>query len=63
MPEAEARRLAEGLAAMIDGLWLRYALTGKPDEPETPRTLTRDYLDAALERAFKAGGGGLNMAP
>ena len=63
VPELEARRLAEGLAAMIDGLWLRYALTGKPDEPETPRALTRDYLEAALERAFKAQGGGLNMSP
>ena len=37
---------------MIDGLWLRYALTGKPEHPETPRALTRDYLAAALERSF-----------
>lgn len=47
MPLDEARRLAEGIAAMIDGLWLRYALTGKPADPETPRALTRDYFEAA----------------
>jgi TetR/AcrR family transcriptional repressor of bet genes len=46
----EARRLAEGIAAMIDGLWLRYALTGSPGEPDTPRALTRDYFAAVLER-------------
>ena len=60
VPEAEALRLAEGIAAMIDGLWLRYALTGKPDHPETPRALTRDYLAAALARAFNSSAGRLN---
>jgi TetR/AcrR family transcriptional regulator, transcriptional repressor of bet genes len=60
--EAEAHRLAEGVGAMIDGLWLRYALTGKPDHPETPRALTRDYLTAALERAFNPARSGLNVA-
>jgi TetR/AcrR family transcriptional regulator, transcriptional repressor of bet genes len=49
---AEADRLAEGIAAMIDGLWLRYALTGRPSDPDMPRDLTRDYLGAALDRAF-----------
>lgn len=61
-PEPEARRLAEGIAAMIDGLWLRYALTGKPDDPETPRALTRDYVLAALDRPFKARPEGLRMS-
>lgn len=61
VPEAQAPRLAEGIGAMIDGLWLRYALTGKPDNPETPRALTRDYLGASLERAFNQAGTGLNM--
>ncbi len=60
VPEAVALRLAEGIAAMIDGLWLRYALTGKPDHPETPRALTRDYLAAALARAFNSSAGRLN---
>ncbi len=61
LPEAEALRLADGIGAMIDGLWLRYALTGKPDKPETPRALTRDYLGASLERAFNRDATGLNM--
>jgi TetR/AcrR family transcriptional regulator, transcriptional repressor of bet genes len=61
VPEAEAPRLAEGIGSMIDGLWLRYALTGKPHHPETPRALTRDYLAAALERSFNHAGERLNM--
>lgn len=59
--EAEALRLAEGIAAMIDGLWLRYALTGKPENPETPRALTRDYLAAAIARTSNRRHAGLNM--
>jgi TetR/AcrR family transcriptional repressor of bet genes len=42
--------IADGIAAMIDGLWLRYALTGKPSHVEEPRTLTRAYLWAVLGR-------------
>ena len=59
--EADALRLAEGIAAMIDGLWLRYALTGKPRDPETPRALTRDYLAAALAQTSTPARAGLNM--
>ena len=47
MDRDAAARLAEGIAAMIDGLWLRYALTGKPDDPEHPRAITRAYFEAA----------------
>jgi TetR/AcrR family transcriptional repressor of bet genes len=54
LPEHQADRLAEGIGAMIDGLWLRYALTGKPDDPEIPRRLARDYVAASLEAAFNA---------
>jgi len=61
VPEHEAMRLSEGIGAMIDGLWLRYALTGKPADPETPRTLTRDYLAAALARTSHIDHGGLKM--
>jgi TetR/AcrR family transcriptional repressor of bet genes len=43
-----AGRVAFSIAALIDGLWLRYALTGRPDNPETPRALTRDYVDSKL---------------
>lgn len=45
---AAARPVALNIAALIDGLWLRYALTGRPDNPESPRALARDYLDAKL---------------
>lgn len=44
----DAARIAEGTAAMIDGLWVRYALTGGTDDPGHPRRLTRNYLDAEL---------------
>ena len=61
VPEPEALRLADGIAAMSDGLWLRYALTGKPANPETPRALTRDYLAAALARTSNMDRAGLKM--
>ena len=47
-PGKRALRIAEATGAMIDGLWLRYALIGNPDDPEIPRSLTRDCLDAQL---------------
>jgi TetR/AcrR family transcriptional regulator, transcriptional repressor of bet genes len=43
-----AHEVALGIAALIDGLWLRYALTGRPDNAETPRALTRAYADAMI---------------
>lgn len=51
LPEAKAREAAEGIAAMIDGLWVRQALQGGTDDPSVPRSLTRNYLDACLTRA------------
>ena len=43
-----APRVAAGLAAMIDGLWLSHAL-GRPDAgPGAARALARDYLDRQL---------------
>lgn len=49
MPAPKAEKLAEGIAAMIDGLWVRYALKGGADDPLIPRAITRDYLNAALQ--------------
>jgi TetR/AcrR family transcriptional regulator, transcriptional repressor of bet genes len=43
-----AREAALGIGALIDGLWLRYALTGRPDDAETPRAMTRAYADAMI---------------
>ena len=62
MPVSAAHRTAEGIAAMIDGLWLRYALTGRPEGPEEPRALTRDYFASALERSSPLPKAGLRVA-
>ena len=43
-----ARDVALGIGALIDGLWLRYALTGRPLDAEAPRALTRAYADAMI---------------
>ena len=45
---ARSADAALGIAALIDGLWLRYALTGPPDDPETLRALTRAHADAII---------------
>jgi hypothetical protein len=42
--------VALGIGALIDGLWLRYALTGRPDDAEAPRALTRAYADAMIAK-------------
>lgn len=50
MPKAEARYAARGLAAMIDGLWLRGALAPEGLDVDRARALAYDYLDEQLER-------------
>lgn len=47
LPETQAERAAFGLAALIDGLWLRFALAGSIDA-ETGRAIVHDYLDCLL---------------
>lgn len=48
----DARRAARGLAAMIDGLWLRGALAPEGLDVDRARRLAYDYLDEQLaERA------------
>jgi TetR/AcrR family transcriptional regulator, transcriptional repressor of bet genes len=47
LPQERAERVASGLAAMIDGLWLRSALTGAMDGREA-RAVALSYLDAEL---------------
>lgn len=61
MTTGEAERTAEGMAAMVDGLWLRYALTGKPNDPDEPRSLTREYFAQCLERSSRSARGGLRQ--
>lgn len=48
MPRAEARNAARGLAAMIDGLWLRGALTPDGLDADGARRLAFAYLDQLL---------------
>jgi TetR/AcrR family transcriptional repressor of bet genes len=45
-----AETVATGLAAMIDGLWLSFALGNQGDGIATARALARDYLDRQLAR-------------
>jgi transcriptional repressor BetI len=48
LPALEARRVAAGLAALIDGLWLRCALSGGGLGPDQARAVARDYLTTQL---------------
>jgi len=48
LPDERAERVAVGLAAMIDGLWLRFALTGAMDG-SAARAVALGYLDAELD--------------
>jgi TetR/AcrR family transcriptional repressor of bet genes len=47
---ADAVRLAETVAALIDGLYLRAALQGRPAEPATAIARIEAYLDSTLGR-------------
>lgn len=48
LPQASARKAARGLAAMIDGLWLRSSLTGEQFDVQQASLLARDYIDYTL---------------
>ncbi|SFN58045.1 transcriptional regulator BetI [Xenorhabdus japonica] len=48
MPKAEARLAAQGLAALIDGIWLRSALSNKPFDIEGTFRITIDYIEQKL---------------
>jgi TetR/AcrR family transcriptional regulator, transcriptional repressor of bet genes len=50
LPRGAARRAASGLAAMIDGLWLRGALSGDPFDTRAALRLANDYIDMLLVR-------------
>lgn len=49
---AQARAAARGLAALIDGLWLRGALSGEAFDTEQARRIAYDYLDLQLSKAI-----------
>lgn len=52
LPAAEARAAARGLAALIDGLWLRGALSGEAFDPAQDLAIAYDYLDQQLDKAI-----------
>lgn len=45
---AEAVRIAEGIAAMVDGLYIRRALKDGPPDPASAIALLEDYVDTQL---------------
>ncbi|MCS9519013.1 TetR family transcriptional regulator C-terminal domain-containing protein, partial [Pseudomonas aeruginosa] len=46
----DARAAARGLAALIDGLWLRGALTGDAFDTDEALNIAYDYLDQQLAK-------------
>lgn len=48
LPRDKARLAARGLAALIDGLWLRAALSDKPFDHVAVRTLTSQFIRQQL---------------
>jgi TetR/AcrR family transcriptional repressor of bet genes len=48
MPKPQARQAARGLAAMIDGLWLRGSLTGTTFNAYMATDIAYDYVESML---------------
>src|ERR1700731_2898552 len=73
MPQDDAQRLAAMIAAMIDGVWLRAALSGwREADSESARALLTAFVDGRLEHAVPAasqnvvppaGAGARNLGP
>ena len=56
VPTAEAHSLAAMIAAMIDGVWLRAALSGwRESDSESARALLTEFLDGRLRTPAAAG--------
>lgn len=51
LPQDQARQAARGLASLIDGLWLRGALSGKAFDTAQARRIAYNYLDLQLAKA------------
>ena len=49
LPKAQAEKAAQGLAALIDGFWLRGALVNEELDPEMPIELCSDYIRQQLK--------------
>ena len=48
LPREQAQEAGYGLAALIDGLWLRAALSGKPLDKPLAHSLTRHFITQHL---------------
>ncbi len=59
LPRDEAGGVADGIGALIDGVYLREALAGLPTSPQAAIALVEDYVDRALVRACPAEAGGI----
>jgi betaine-aldehyde dehydrogenase len=58
VPPDEARRLASMIAAMIDGVWLRAALSGwREADSESARALLTEFVDRRLSHAAPTANG------
>ena len=55
-PPDNAVRIAEGVAAMIDGLYIRQSLRAGPSSSTASITLTEDYLDLQLRPFLRDAG-------
>ncbi|MCZ4322842.1 transcriptional regulator BetI [Pseudomonas anguilliseptica] len=51
LPQEQARSAARGLAALIDGLWLRGALSGEGFDTRQAVAIAYEYLDLQLAKA------------
>ena len=49
----EARNAARGMAALIDGLWLRGALSGDAFDTEQAQQIAFEYMDLQLAKAAR----------
>lgn len=47
-PRTDSQRIAEGIAALIDGLYIRRALKDGPPDPASAIALVEDYVDTQL---------------
>ncbi|HFF9860037.1 MULTISPECIES: transcriptional regulator BetI [Serratia] len=56
MPQPQARLAAKGLAALIDGLWLRSALRGSAFNQSQALALTTEYITFQLQGQTPPGG-------
>ena len=48
LPRQQAQEAGYGLAALIDGLWLRAALSGKPLDKTLAQSLTSHFISQHL---------------